>query len=158
MFPSSRPFKRRFSPAEDAALCNLVTQFGTAQWNKIAEFIPERTARQCRDRYEHYLMLNANGHPWTPDEDARLGHAAQEYGHRWKEIAAAFPGRNANSLKNRWHKVVARIDKRWADELGVNDPASGDVADPHWDTSVIDEPFSFPYCDFYEESLHNLTS
>jgi hypothetical protein len=149
-------FKRRFSPAEDAALCSLVCKFGTSQWNKIAEFIPERTARQCRDRYEHYLLLNMNDQPWTPEEDARLAQAALEHGHCWKDIAPTFPGRNANSLKNRWHKVVGRVDKKWMNRTGIGDPELSDLADPHWDTSIVDEPFSFSCFDLYEDSFHHL--
>jgi hypothetical protein len=149
-----RPFKRRFSAAEDAALCNLVSQFGTNQWTKIAEFIPERTPRQCRDRYQHYLVLNMSDHPWTAEEDARLRQAAQEYGHRWKEIAGLFTGRNANSLKNRWHKVVGRLDAKRPNQPPDEDDVT-EGSDHSWDQSVIDDPLSLTYFDCCEDSLHD---
>jgi hypothetical protein len=107
----SHPLKRRFTPAEDAALRGLVSQFGLNHWTRIAEFIPERTARQCRDRYEHYLESTTQSTPWTPQEDDILRNAVRDLGHRWREIAVFLPGRNANSLKNHWHKVLAKGEK-----------------------------------------------
>jgi hypothetical protein len=51
-----RPIQRsRFIPQEDELLKRLVASFGSKDWQRIKEFFPDRTVRQCRDRWNHYL-------------------------------------------------------------------------------------------------------
>jgi hypothetical protein len=51
-----RLFRRsRFIPEEDELLKRLVAQYGTKDWHRIQEVLPDRNVRQCRDRWNHYL-------------------------------------------------------------------------------------------------------
>jgi hypothetical protein len=45
----------RFGIHEDHTLTDMVTWHGFRSWSYIATKLPGRTARQCRDRWNHYL-------------------------------------------------------------------------------------------------------
>ena len=100
--------RRKFTNDEDQKLKDLVAQLGTKSWEKIARLMPERTARQCRDRYKNYLIDTLVSDPWTPEEDAVLIRMFHELGPKWVEIAKALNGRSGNNVKNRWHKHLAK--------------------------------------------------
>jgi hypothetical protein len=93
---------------EDQALRRLVGAYGLGQWEAIAACMPERSARQCRERYDYYLAPSAYCRPWTPEEDARLEEKVAECGSRWALLTRFFPGRDSGQLKSRWHTAVAR--------------------------------------------------
>jgi hypothetical protein len=105
---SSKALKRRFTGPEDEALLRLVSAIGSGKWDEIAQYIPERTPRQCRERYENYLMEHIPKPPWTSTDDEQLLKEIEVHGHHWTAIALCFPGRNTNDLKNRWHKVLSK--------------------------------------------------
>ena len=42
---------KKFTEKEDILLKNIVNLFGAKNWRMIASMIPNKTARQCRDRY-----------------------------------------------------------------------------------------------------------
>jgi hypothetical protein len=46
----------RFQPQEDQRLMDLVMRYGCQSWPCIADYMPQRNARQCRDRWNYYLM------------------------------------------------------------------------------------------------------
>jgi hypothetical protein len=95
----------RFTPEEDTALSQAVTQYGIRDCALIASFVPGRTARQCRDRWNSHLNPILNLLPWTPDKDDLLLQKYQELGHKWTRIAAFFPDRTDMQCKNRWHTL-----------------------------------------------------
>ena len=103
--PDQRRHKNKFTSQEDRDLLALVEQHGTKQWDRIADSLPGRSARQCRDRWKNYLAPNVNQMPWTREEDQRLLQLYQLVGPRWSKIGATFPGRTSVSVKNRWHKL-----------------------------------------------------
>jgi hypothetical protein len=38
-------------------------------WHKIAELVPTRTGKQCRERWIHHLRPHVDKSDWTPAED-----------------------------------------------------------------------------------------
>jgi hypothetical protein len=108
---SARLFPRRkFTLDEDNKLRALVDSFGTESWQNIARFVPQRTARQCRDRYNNYLVDSLMTDPWTPEEDALVIQQYHRIGAKWVEIGKMLKGRSGNNVKNRWHKHLCRVD------------------------------------------------
>ena len=99
----------RFSPLEDQKLQELVGQFGAKRWRRIAQYMPGRTARQCRDRYSNYLNPEFYNDKWTNEDDMLLIQKFREYGSQWTKITHFFPGKNANNIKNRWNYSVSRM-------------------------------------------------
>jgi hypothetical protein len=123
--------RRRFTANEDKTLRGLVCMYGLNEWRTIAAFLPERTPRQCRDRYEYYLAPNVYNPPWTDAEDALLQQKIAECGSKWVFLSRFFPGRNGNHLKNRWYKVLA---KRARSECPIASPF-----DDSWNPDDCDE-------------------
>ncbi|OHS94659.1 Myb-like DNA-binding domain containing protein [Tritrichomonas foetus] len=101
--------RRNFTKEEDQWLNYLVDRFGTKNWNQIAEYMPLRNARQCKERFLSYLSPNINLNPWTAEEDALLIKMFKEYGPKWVKISKSFDGRSDNNLKNRWYTHLKKI-------------------------------------------------
>ena len=112
--PQSNPqgkLRRKFSPEEDDLLIKLISKYGAKKWDKIAQSIPGRTGRQCRDRFANYLNPTLVNGPWTIIEDRLLHQKVLEYGQHWNVIAKFFKGRSANNIKNRWYTYFCRPKK-----------------------------------------------
>lgn len=100
--------RRKFSEEEDNLLKQLVNKYGIKEWDKIAQKMPGRTGRQCRDRYTNYLVNGFFHGQWSKFEDELLLAKYMEFGPRWSKIKTFFNNRNANSIKNRWNYFVSR--------------------------------------------------
>jgi hypothetical protein len=102
----SRPvgvvLKVKFTPEEDRQLLDLVANHGYRDWNQVAAFMPNRNARQCRERYNYYLDPSLRETPWTPEEDCLLIAKEAECGMKWHAIAQFFTNRSDIALRNRW--------------------------------------------------------
>jgi hypothetical protein len=94
--------KRKFSRQEDDRIQALVREYGTNAWVAIAGVLGNRTSRQCRERWRHYLSPGLNRGPWTPEEDGLLSQQYEIFGPKWAAIRDALPGRSDVAIKNRW--------------------------------------------------------
>lgn len=99
----------RFTPEEDALIKELVNNKQQHKtWKQIAEYLPGRTACQCRDRYNQYLFKKLSTEPWSPDEDKIIIEKFQLYGPKWVKISEFLPGRSGNNVKNRWNGALRK--------------------------------------------------
>ena len=96
----------KFTQEEDNRLRELVLQFKD-QWVEIANRMPNRNIRQCRERWQHYLCCTAPKKPWTPEEDQLLMKKVHEFGTRWRKIFPYFINRTDISCKLRWLKLIS---------------------------------------------------
>ena len=113
-FPRNKTQSGRhmFTKEEDTYLLYLVSVFGTNQWNVIASLIGSRNARQCRERYKHYLSPHINNSPWTSEEDFILLSKYEQLGPRWAKIASFFNGRTDVAVKNRYTALLRENDSK----------------------------------------------
>lgn len=102
---------KRFTVDEDGKLGQLVEQYGPSNWLEIAKFMEGRTARQCRDRWKHYLHPDTS-EPWTEEERATLERLHKRMGPDWKKLASYFPGRTDVQVKNEYYKIQGGRNKR----------------------------------------------
>jgi len=120
------PIRTRRGPwtaEEDERLSALVKKYGTKKWAQIAELVPGRVGKQCRERWLNHLRTDVKKTAWTEEEDATLIRAQQELGNRWSAIARLLPGRPENSVKNRWNSLC---NKRRSRMSGSGDHESVD--------------------------------
>lgn len=111
------PGKRPWLPSEDQLLRDAVASLGIpeiagqdkkksgVQWPDIANAVPDRNAKQCRERWRHNLDPSIKREPWTKEEDENLLALYKQHGSKWAEIASGLPGRTDNACKNQWNKL-----------------------------------------------------
>jgi hypothetical protein len=100
--------KGPFTLEEDQLLVNYVAQFGAQSWPRVTTFLPNRSPKQCRERWFNHLTPTIVKSEWTQQEDEVIFQQYKLYGPKWSKIARAVPGRSDNALKNRWNSSVSR--------------------------------------------------
>ena len=101
-----RKSRKAFTQKEDDLLRRIVEEVGEFDWNEVAKRMPNRNARQCRDRWRGYLQPNLTVAPWTVDEDQLVLNKYAEVGPKWSFIRQFLPERSETAIKARWKAIV----------------------------------------------------
>lgn len=110
--------RRQFTKEEDAVLTRLVAQY-PGDWYEIANQMPDRNVRQCRERWKKYLDPNLKNDSWTDEEDSLLLQKYDEFGTKWKEIAKFFPDKTDIGVKNRYYRNIRHQKKIYEKQHGI---------------------------------------
>jgi hypothetical protein len=110
--------------------------------------MPNRTARQCHERWLHYVSPGILNAPWTAAEEAIIEDKVKEYGQQWKFIERYLPGRRDSHIKNHYKVIVRRRVKEEKRALGLplktrRDPPkkSADLWEGGFELDSLDYPF-----------------
>jgi myb proto-oncogene protein len=111
--------KGQWTVAEDKQLTKLVGS-GWESWPLIADQIPGRTSKQCRERWFHHLDPTIDRTPYTEEEDKQILATHASRGGKWAHIAKVLTAakgtgqrRTAEAIKIRF-KTLDRHHKSGA--------------------------------------------
>ncbi|KAK8840134.1 hypothetical protein M9Y10_031072 [Tritrichomonas musculus] len=112
--------RKYFTKVDDHLLIMAVHKYKHESWNIIAQHVPGKTPKQCRDRWANYLNPSLELGPWSQSEDQLLVSLVNKYGTHWTKMKNEFPHRSTNSLKNRWYWLIKNQVKTYPLEKPKN--------------------------------------
>ncbi|KAJ8612114.1 hypothetical protein CTAYLR_002469 [Chrysophaeum taylorii] len=123
---------RRWTDAEDAALCQGVERYGERRWKLIAAGVGTRDHMQCLQRWKKVLKRGLNKTQWTTHEDAviRRELEAHLYEHGdsssidWVAVAAKLPLRSVKECRERWKYSLSSLAVHWTQSTDGRDGPS----------------------------------
>jgi len=97
---------------EDQLLLNMVQSMRMPmKWSIVAQQMPDRTGKQCRERYVNHLNPRLKVADWNPVEDATIFHLYNTTGSHWAKMSKMIPGRTDNGIKNRFHNLRRQLER-----------------------------------------------
>ena len=77
----------------------------------MASHLPDRSPKQCRERFHSHLDANVRKGCWTEHEDTIILEMQRRFGNQWSSMAAVLQGRTDNDIKNRFFVLQRAIQK-----------------------------------------------
>ncbi len=114
---------KTWSKEEDTALLTMVQKMRMPiKWSLVAQSMPDRTGKQCRERYVNHLNPRLKSCDWSPAEDATIFHLYNTCGSQWAKMSKMIPGRTDNGIKNRFHNLRRQLEREDEHRIRLSKP------------------------------------
>jgi hypothetical protein len=139
-----RKTKVCFNLEEDKAIRNFVYTHGTSSWANMKKILPDRTIKQCQERWKNFLDPNLSKEKWTIEEDSLLLNLVGEYGKKWSRFVNHFHGRTDVLIKNRYNLLIRHQlkERELNHQRTSNDEDLTCIDDPNPTSDLIDWLFT----------------
>jgi hypothetical protein len=97
-----------FQSEEESHWVEVVMRLATSSWKAIAAEMSSRTARQCHERWMHYLSTLDKDSRWTKADDSLLLEKIDEIGLRWNQLMRFLPSHTNIEVKRHWNLIFRR--------------------------------------------------
>ena len=102
---------------EDRLLLSLVSQKGAQKWSDIANILPHRIGKQCRERWHNHLNPMIKKASWSNEEQWILYLQNRSNANKWADIANILEGRTDNTIKNHWNSSMKKRIREMQNEF-----------------------------------------
>lgn len=116
----------KFTDEDDCKLVSLVHSFPPNSWKEIAKQFQDKTAKQCRDRWNNYANPQLKHGDWDPAEDSLIIQKVNELGSAWSTISAHFINRSPNDVRYRWVQLTKGDKEKSIDQAYDYVPSSAE--------------------------------
>mmetsp|Transcript_6384 Transcript_6384/g.7156 ORF Transcript_6384/g.7156 Transcript_6384/m.7156 type:complete len:508 (-) Transcript_6384:37-1560(-) len=114
---------KTWSKEEDTQLLSMVQKMRMPiKWSLVSQSMPERTGKQCRERYVNHLNPRLKSCDWSPSEDATIFHLYNTCGSQWAKMSKMIPGRTDNGIKNRFHNLRRQLEREDEHRVRLSKP------------------------------------
>lgn len=114
---------KTWSKEEDSQLLSMVQKMRMPiKWSLVSQSMPDRTGKQCRERYVNHLNPRLKSCDWSPAEDATIFHLYNTCGSQWAKMSKMIPGRTDNGIKNRFHNLRRQLEREDEHRIRLSKP------------------------------------
>ena len=97
----------RWNDVLDARLKAAISVYGEGRWIEIAQHVPGKTDRKCRERWSSKFALGGPKQEWDIEEDRKLLAAVAECGAgNWSKVKKFLPGRTDEMCRRRFPRIA----------------------------------------------------